>query len=92
MKEKFILSRSRLFKELFYLRQGDLSVTEYKLKFEKFDFECGFQIKPLPTMYIKRETCIIPEGFEAESFPLKYNLTTSECKIHYVEVDLYYFK
>ena len=26
------------------------------------------------------------------SFPLKYNLTTSECEIHSVEVDLYYFK
>jgi len=37
-------------------------------------------------------TCVIPEGFEAESFPLKYNPTSSEYKIHSVEVDLYYFK
>ena len=39
----------------------------------------------------ERETCVIPEGFEAESFPLKYNPTTSECKIHSIEVDLHYF-
>jgi len=37
-------------------------------------------------------TCVIPERFEAESFPLKYNTTTSECKIDSVEVDLHYFK
>jgi len=27
-----------------------------------------------------------------ESFPVKYNPMTSECKIHFVEVDLHYFK
>jgi len=37
-------------------------------------------------------TCVIPEEFEAESFPLKYNHTTSECKAHSVEIDLHYFK
>ena len=30
--------------------------------------------------------------FEAESFPLKYQHTTFEYKIHSIEVDLYYFK
>ena len=40
----------------------------------------------------ERETSVIPEGFETESFPLKYNPTTSGCKIHSVEVDLHYFK
>ena len=34
----------------------------------------------------------IPEGFEPESFPLKYNTPTFEYKIHSVEIDLYYFK
>ena len=34
-------------------------------------------------------TFVIPKGFEAESFPLKYNPTTSECKIHSFEVDIY---
>ena len=42
--------------------------------------------------HTQRDTCVIPEGFEAESFPLKYNLTTPENKIHSVEVDLHYFK
>ena len=39
----------------------------------------------------QRETCGILEGFEAESFSLKYNLTTSECKIHSVKVDDQYY-
>ena len=39
----------------------------------------------------ERETCVVPEEFEFESFPLKYNHTSSEYKIHSVEVDLYYF-
>jgi len=52
LKEKFIPSRSRLFKELFNLRYRDLSVTEYKLKFEEFVFECSFQINYLPTIYM----------------------------------------
>lgn len=30
--------------ELFYLFQGDLSITEYKLKFEELVFRYGFQI------------------------------------------------
>ena len=51
LKKKFIPSESRVFKELFYLRQGDLSVTKYKLKFEKFVFKCGFKIH-LSTMYM----------------------------------------
>ena len=29
-----------------------MSVTEYNLKFEKFVFECGFQINHLPTKYM----------------------------------------
>ena len=52
IKKKFIPSKSRLFKDLFYLRQGDLSATEYKLKFEELVFECGFQINHLPIIYI----------------------------------------
>ena len=32
------------------------------------------------------------EGFEPELFPLKYNPTTFEYKIHFIEVDLYYLK
>ena len=35
---------------------------------------------------------VITEGFEAESFPLKYNDISSEYKIHSVKVDLHYFK
>jgi len=50
--KKFILSRSRVFKELFYLRQEDLSVTEYKLKFEELVFECGFKIQQLFIIFI----------------------------------------
>jgi len=42
LKEKIIPSKSQVFKELFYLRKGDLSVTEHKLKFKEFVFECGF--------------------------------------------------
>jgi len=48
LKEKFIPSRSRVFKELFYLRQRDLSVTKYKLKLEELVFECRFKINHLP--------------------------------------------
>jgi len=40
----------------------------------------------------ERETCVIPGGFEAVSFPLKYNPTTSQCKIHYFKIDLHYLK
>ena len=42
--------------------------------------------------YRERETCVIPEVFEDESFPLKDNPTTFEYKIHSGEVDLYYLK
>ena len=41
---------------------------------------------------IPRETCIVPEGFEADVFSLKYQHLTFEYKIHFVEVDLYYLK
>ena len=37
-------------------------------------------------------TCVVLKRFEPESFPLKYNPTTFEYRIHSVEVDLYYFK
>ena len=37
-------------------------------------------------------TYVILQGFEAESFPIKYNPLTFGYKIHFVEVDLYYFK
>jgi len=37
-------------------------------------------------------TRVIPVGFEAESFPLKYDPITFECKIDSVEIDLHYFK
>jgi len=30
----------------------DLFVTKYKLKFEEFVFECGFQINHLSTIYM----------------------------------------
>ena len=41
---------------------------------------------------VERETCVVPKRFEPEYLPLKYNPTSSEYKIHSVEVDLYYFK
>jgi len=40
----------------------------------------------------KDKTCVLPEGFEPESFQLKYNPPTFEYKIHSVEIDPYYFK
>ena len=52
LKKKFIPFKSRVFKELFYLRQGGLSVTEYKLKFKELVFECGFKINHFPTIYL----------------------------------------
>jgi len=57
-KEKFIPSRSRLFIKLFYLCQEDLSVLEYKLKFDNLIFECSFQIDHLPTIYTHTHTQI----------------------------------
>ena len=36
--------------------------------------------------------CAMSKVFNTESFPFKYDYTTSECKIHSVEVDLHYFK
>jgi len=45
--------RSQLFKELFYLRQRDLSVMEYKLKFDELVFKYDFKIDHLPT------TCVL---------------------------------
>ena len=50
LKEEFI--PSRLFKKLFYLRQEDLSVTDYKLKFKELVFECSFRIDHLSTIYV----------------------------------------
>jgi len=50
-KEKFIPSKSRVFKELFYLRRGDFPVTEYNLKIKKLVFEYGFEIDHLSTIY-----------------------------------------
>ena len=38
------------------------------------------------------KTCVLSKGFAPESFLLKYNPPTFEYKIHFVEVDLYYFK
>jgi len=40
----------------------------------------------------ERERRVVPEGFEPESFPLKYEHPTFKYKIHSVEVDLYYLK
>jgi len=37
---------------LFYLRRGDFSLTEYRLKFEEFVFRYGFQIDHFSTIYI----------------------------------------
>ena len=51
LKEKFMPFRFLVFKE-FYLHQGDLFVTEYKLKFEELVFECDFQINHLSIIYI----------------------------------------
>ena len=73
LKEEFIPSRSRLFKELFYLHQGDLSVTEYKLKFEELVFECGFQMNHLSTTYI----CMFYNGLTLD-FKKKFDLTYHE--------------
>jgi len=44
------------------------------------------------SLYTERETCVIPEGFEPESFPLKYNPTTFEYKTYSIEADLYCLK
>ena len=44
------------------------------------------------SLYIERETNIVPEGFEPEYFPLKYQHPTFKYKIYSVEVDLYYLK
>ena len=41
---------------------------------------------------IHTHICVIPERFEPDSFPLKYNPLIFEYKIHSVEVDLHYFK
>jgi len=41
-------------------------------------------------IYTHIRTCVTPKGLDTESFPLKYKLTTSECKIN--SVDLQYFK
>ena len=51
-----------------------------------------FQNDTCLSLYTYTHTCVIPEGFEVEFFPPKYNPTTSECKVHSVEVDLHYFK
>ena len=53
-KEKIIPSsyRARLLEESFYLRQGDLSVIKYMLKFEEIIFRYGFQIDHLPIIYM----------------------------------------
>ena len=40
----------------------------------------------------ERETCAVSKGFETEFFSLKYNLRTSECKIHSIEVDIHFFQ
>jgi len=40
----------------------------------------------------ERDTCVLPKGFELESFQLKYNPPTFKYNIHSLEVDLYYFK
>ena len=41
---------------------------------------------------MKEIDLVIPEGFQAEFFPLKYNHTKSDFKNYSVEIDLYYFK
>ena len=38
------------------------------------------------------QTCVLLKRFEAESFSLKYQHLTFKCKIHSVEVDLYYLQ
>ena len=40
----------------------------------------------------EREIWLLPEGFEHESFTLKFNTTVFKYKIHYIEVDLHYLK
>ena len=68
------------------------------LKWEGFDLESFQNDTSIYThtlarvhTYIERDVCH-SEEFEAEFFPLNYNPTTSECKIHSVEVDMHYFK
>ena len=41
---------------------------------------------------IYTHTCVIPKGFEPESFLLKYQNLTFKYGIHSIEVDLYYLK
>ena len=67
--------------------------------FSAGDEELGKKREKLRAEIIKREyiereryTCVLLKGFEAESFPLKYQHPTFEYKIHSIEVDLYYFK
>jgi len=89
VREKFIPSRSRVFKELFYLRQGDLSVIEYKLKCEELVFECDFKIRHLPTIYMfynkfrpdfKRELILYVMKSVKEMFLLALELKLSTFK------------
>ena len=58
-----------------------------------FTFSKAFTFISLPsflgTWYIHthRETCVLSKRFEPKSFPLKFNPSTFEYNIHYVEVD-----
>jgi len=40
----------------------------------------------------ERDRLVISEEFKGETFSLKYSPMTSECKTHYDDVDLHYFK
>ena len=40
----------------------------------------------------ERETWLLSEEFEHESFPLKFNTMAFKYKIHSVEIDLHYLK
>jgi len=71
---------------LFYLRQEDLFVAEYKLKFEELVFECDLQIHHLPTIYMfyndfildfKRELILHIMNYVEETFLLALELERS---------------
>ena len=57
----------------------------------KMEAEVHFSVYVCVYVCVCVDLCVL-KGFELESFSLKYNHTPSEYKIHFVEVDLYYFQ
>ena len=59
------------------------------------DIHYGIKFKRITRLHKKnkqKKKRHVPEGFEPDSFPLKYQQPTFKYKIHSVEVDLYYLK